>query len=267
MTTVADENILARLSDSSLASLEKIEQFTSIDSTNKYLLGQVVPEAGRVRVAVAEQQTAGRGRHGRTWQSPPAIGVYLSLAYTFRYAPRNLPPLSLAIGVGIVRSLQQLGIRGLGLKWPNDIVACNGKVGGILSEVITGRKNLPSVVVGIGLNVDFDLISDHLNISSSIGKATDLKCCCDALPDRAALVSALVDGGFAALREYDQHGITSFIESWQAIDWLRGQRVTVDGQDGLVTGMAEGIGDDGALLIRTKEESRRIVSGSVRLAG
>ena len=100
------------------------------------------PPGGRpFRVAIADQQTAGRGRHYRRWVSPPGAGLYMSFAYSFEDPPENLPSLTLAIGVGVIAALQEFNIEGVSLKWPNDIVALDGKLGGILTEFQSGTTS------------------------------------------------------------------------------------------------------------------------------
>jgi len=133
--------------------LDKLEAFSSIASTNTYLLAQPAPAVGRYRVAIADHQTSGRGRHNRRWLSAPGSGLCLSLSYTFAKTPEQLPGLTLAIGVGVVGALQHLEVDGVSLKWPNDIVALDGKLGGILTEVQSGFSDGATVVTGIGLNV------------------------------------------------------------------------------------------------------------------
>jgi BirA family transcriptional regulator, biotin operon repressor / biotin---[acetyl-CoA-carboxylase] ligase len=145
--------IRAALSAEAGSKLDELELFGSIASTNTYLLAQPPPVPQRCRVAIANHQTSGRGRHYRRWVSPPGAGLCLSLAYTFEERPYELPSLTLAIGVGMVDVLKSLGVDGIKLKWPNDIVALGGKLGGILTEVQSRNDGGATVVTGIGLNI------------------------------------------------------------------------------------------------------------------
>ena len=150
-----DAAVLRRaLAEASLASLEDLEVFASIPSTNTHLLAKSPPAAGRLHVALADHQTAGRGRRARQWLSPPGAGLCLSVAYTFAEPPGQLPCLTLAIGVGIVHALETLGVGGIGLKWPNDIVVRESKLGGMLAESHGVSTSGAAVVVGIGINLD-----------------------------------------------------------------------------------------------------------------
>ena len=130
------------LSECTRAKLESLELFGEIASTNTYLMSQPAPTAGHCRVAIADHQTSGRGRHNRHWLSHPGDGLCLSLAYTFEKAPEHLPALTLALGVGVIGALQGLNVSGCRLKWPNDIVARDGKLGGILTEAVKAAEVL-----------------------------------------------------------------------------------------------------------------------------
>ena len=109
------------------ARMDQLDVFDEIDSTNSYLLQQPAPGPGRHRVAVADHQTAGRGRHSREWISAPGSSLCLSVAYTFDGQPENLPGLTLAIGVAARDALSVAGVDNVLLKWPNDLVADDGK--------------------------------------------------------------------------------------------------------------------------------------------
>ena len=136
MTNLDADAILGGLGEFASHRIEEFETFAEIESTNSYLLQQPAPSPGRVRVALTDNQTAGRGRHGRTWQSPPGSGLCLSMGYTFARQPSNLPALTLAIGLGVTEALSEVGVHGVLLKWPNDLMADDGKLGGILTETL-----------------------------------------------------------------------------------------------------------------------------------
>jgi len=245
--------------------LEFLEVFAEIESTNNYLLDQPRPLPGRFRVALAEHQTAGRGRRDRTWQSPRASGLCMSISYTFAEKPQRLPCLTLAIGIGVAQALEILGINGIGLKWPNDIVACDGKAGGILTEVMPGQSAELTVVVGIGLNVDFSRADVEIDIPGRMGRATDLRCCTAELPDRAVMSARLIEQLFDTLAHFDAHGFDPYFELWSRYDWLRGQQVSLDTPTAQVVGKVQGIETDGAVIIKTASGPQSFHSGSVSL--
>lgn len=253
------------LTDLANTKLEKIEVFSSIASTNTYLLAQPAPPAGRYRIAIADHQTSGRGRHYRRWISAPGAGLCLSMSYTFARMPEQLPALTLALGVAVVESLRQIGVDGVSLKWPNDIVALDGKLGGILTEVQSGSGDGVTVVVGLGLNVnmrertDFDAESDWAH------SAVDLNSLMEAPPERELLAATVIEHLYISMAKFEAHGLV--IAEWQRHDWLLGREITVDIPDKQITGTAAGVDEDGALIVETSNGQRRVISGSIVMAG
>jgi BirA family biotin operon repressor/biotin-[acetyl-CoA-carboxylase] ligase len=248
------------------ARLECLEVFQEIDSTNDYLLAQTRPTAGFCRVVLAESQTAGRGRRGRSWLSPRYSGIYLSVAYTFAKSPRHLSSLTLASGIAVASVLERLGARDVALKWPNDIIAGDAKVGGILVESVATRNGGATIVAGVGLNVDLSLADRGSRESIAREQATDLNSCTQTLPDNSTLSIALIEGLINGIIQYEAEGFSRFVEEWSRLDWLIGRQIhaEVDGEE--VNGMANGIAEDGALMLDTKNGIQRVASGSVRLA-
>ncbi|MCH8073530.1 MAG: biotin--[acetyl-CoA-carboxylase] ligase [Proteobacteria bacterium] len=267
MSLLTADNIREPISGESLSHLDILEVFAEIESTNSFLLDQPCPSPGRYRVALTEHQTAGRGRMGRSWCSPPASGLCMSMAFTFSSMPENFPSLSLAVGIGIVQALERFGIRGISVKWPNDIVARGGKLGGVLSEVLPANAQGVTVVVGIGLNIDLENTDTESRVTSRLGRVVDLASCCDELPSRSVISAALIECLFDTMVRFEADGFSPFYAMWQRYDWLRGLEITIETFDGLVEGVADGIDSDGALLLKTKGELRRFTTGSVTLNG
>jgi len=247
--------------------LDKLEAFSSIASTNTYLLTQPAPAAGRFRVAIADHQTSGRGRRHRRWVSAPGSGLCLSFSYTFAKTPEHLPGLTLAIGVGVVSALQGLEVGAISLKWPNDIIALDGKLGGILTEVQSGAGDGVTVVAGVGLNVHIRERADFGAESDWAYRAVDLHSIMNDAPKRELLAGAIVNHLFTTFRKFETAGFAEFADDWQSHDWLRYKEVTVDMPDRQVTGIAAGVDDDGALIIESKSGRTRVISGSVVTAG
>lgn len=255
------------LAAESKAQLDELEVFGSIASTNTYLMSQPPPAVGRVRVAIADHQTSGRGRHYRRWLSPPGAGLYMSFAYSFGKQPDNLPSLTLAIGVGVVEALQELGITGVSLKWPNDIVALDGKLGGILTEMQTRPKEGVTVVTGIGLNVALPDDMESKIESDWAARTVDLSAICKELPSPIRIASTLLDQLHGVMQRFETCGFDGFVEHWLRYDWLHSRKVIIDQSDKRVPGIAAGIDRDGALLVETDAGIARVVSGSVLVAG
>ncbi len=249
------------------ARMDQLEVFAEIESTNTYLLQQHAPAAGKLRVAIADHQTAGRGRQDREWISAPGSSLCLSLAYTFSARPDNLPGLTLAIGVAALNALRHSGIDDVYLKWPNDLVAQDGKLGGMLAESQFRGDSGATVVAGIGINFDLPMQLIQDNASRWAQRAVDLNTLVRRPPSRETVSGALIDNIVETLTVFEAQGFSAFAASWRQHDWLRGRHITVERSDGSISGTASGIDDDGALLILSGDSMARVISGSIVLNG
>ena len=265
-----DAEAIRRLLDAETAGrLASFDAFDEIGSTNSYLMQQPRPEPGRARVALTDNQTAGRGRHGRTWVAPRGSGICLSMSYTFGRAPENLPALTLAIGMGVIDALSRHGIGGIGLKWPNDLIAADGKLGGILTEAQAGSGGAMTIVTGVGINVD---LGDGLDIAAddraALGVA-DLATFASSVPSGDGLAAALIDGLCATFLAYESSGFAAFARRWAGVDWLLGRELTVStAGENRIAGVGAGLADDGALLVSADDgRLHRVTSGTVELGG
>jgi BirA family biotin operon repressor/biotin-[acetyl-CoA-carboxylase] ligase len=242
--------------------LASLDVFSEIDSTNSYLMQTTGPKPGMISIAATSNQTAGRGRHGKSWESPPGSGLCLSVAYTFAAQPGNLPALTLALGLGAVAALQELGAAGLEIKWPNDLMARDAKLGGILTEVQQNSRGAVTIVAGIGINVD---LQNKLDLGRSV---VDLKSICDVTPAHEEIAGKIATHLLGAYIEFEEQGFEAVVSQWSQYDWLRGREITVHTADRPLSGIAAGIADDGALLVDTAESgTQRISSGTITVAG
>ncbi len=247
--------------------LGDLSVFAEIDSTNSYLMQMSGPAPGEMDVAVTSNQTAGRGRHGKTWQAPPGSGLCLSAAYTFASRPENLPALTLALGVGAITALEELGAYGIEVKWPNDLVALDGKLCGILTEVQSRAGGAVTVVTGIGVNIDLQDDPDFAAKSDWARQVVDLKSICTP-PSHEQIAGALLTHFMQAFLEYEKTGLAAISHRWSLYDWLLGREVVIDTATAQITGVGAGIAEDGALLIDTPDSGiKQITSGTVVLAG
>lgn len=267
--SLSADAIRGQLGDAA-ARLETLEVLAKTESTNSYLMQEVAPSAGKFRIVATDNQTAGRGQHGRIWQSPPGSGLCLSMAYTFASKPENLPAMTLAVGLGVVHALKTHGIDGVQLKWPNDLVARNSKLGGILTETRSesgGTGGGITVVIGIGLNVNFGRQPNPSIDGAWAERAIDLRSFARTVPDSNAMTSSLVDTLSRILIDYEAGGFNQFRDEWHRYDWLRGRTVTIEAPRRQITGVAVGVAHDGALLLDTpRVGTQRISTGTVRLA-
>ncbi|HEY8507724.1 MAG TPA: biotin--[acetyl-CoA-carboxylase] ligase [Steroidobacteraceae bacterium] len=242
--------------------LARLDVAWCVDSTNTALVERPNPPVGKSEVLLAEFQTAGRGRRGRTWFAPPGGAVCLSLSWTFPQVPRDVGSLSLAIGVCVLRALGAHGVQGVRLKWPNDVLLGDHKLGGILIELRAESAGPASVVIGIGLNVALgaDLIR---KIAATGIRATDLSGAGLQTPARNLLVARLIECCVNGLQEFEKDGLRSFVDEWRHADALRGREITVSGMEEVQSGVSRGIDLSGALLVETRNGLKKFISGEV----
>ncbi len=264
MNVLQAEKIRRSLSPELCQSLVALDTFDVIASTNTYLLEANKPSAGGLRVAIANTQTHGRGRHGKAWYSPAGAGLWLSLAYTFTTPPTRLPALTLAVGATLAEELRQLGVVEVALKWPNDLLVGKRKLGGILLESCAAGM---TAVIGIGINIALPKNANS-HIKTGI-MPIDLSELLPSVPGIEGLAAALIERLGATLQIFDRDGFDPFRASWSVFDALAGKDVVVQRADAeqvdIVHGIAHGIAADGALMVHGDEGIQRIVSGSVSL--
>lgn len=232
-----------------------------IDSTNRFLSSKLSESGTHGSICLAESQTAGKGRGGRTWVSPFGHNIYFSLAWRYSGGPASVSGLSLAIGVSVVRALSALGISDLGLKWPNDVLWNGKKLGGILIELSGDTHGPCAVVVGLGLNYA---------MSRDVGAAicqewVDLDTITHASnPGRNQLVASLINEILPAVAEFDQTGLGPFLIDWRGLDGMKGKDVVLHMGSRKFAGTVVGISDDGLILLNTDDEGiRTFASGEV----
>jgi BirA family biotin operon repressor/biotin-[acetyl-CoA-carboxylase] ligase len=244
----------------------KVEVLFEIDSTNTYLYAAAPPPPGSARVAFAEIQHAGRGRRGRSWLAPFGSGLTFSLAWTFAETPPGLPALGLALGVAVAEALRGVGLDEVRLKWPNDIVWRQRKLGGLLLQLRTEPGGPATVVAGLGLNLSLPPGSrEHLEREGALPVADLDEAMAGNAPGRNALASTLAAALLAALDEFARRGFEAFAPRWAALDALAGAQVRVTHVSGDVEGEARGADADGALLVAVNGRVERFHSGDVSL--
>lgn len=261
---LAADQIAERLSDAVRKRVRSLEVAWSIDSTNTVLLSRPNPVNGSSEIVLAEYQSAGRGRRGRTWIAPPGGSICMSLSWTFRDVPAELGALGLIIGVCEMRALRDLGVIDARLKWPNDLLVNDRKLGGILIELRAETDGPACVVIGIGLNVA--LGAPLLEKIAETGiPATDLVTAGLTPISRNAVAGAILDHCIRGLLDFEREGLRPFIEDWRNVDALRGRMVDIKGATGdVIRGLARGVDLHGALLVETADEGmRKFVSGDV----
>lgn len=256
------ERIMHLLPAAVASQLQHGETRWQTTSTNSELLERSTVTPGKFDFLSAEYQTAGRGRRARRWMAPPGGAICLSLSWCFASTPANVGALSLAIGVCALRALASLGPLALTLKWPNDLVSGQDKIGGILTELRAEADGPALVVVGIGLNISLgQRIKQELLDAGA--RSADLAGLGVAECDRNQLTAALLTECIEGLRRFERSGFESFIADWRRADALAGKPVLVSAADELIAGHARGIDVAGALCVQTREGLRRFATGEV----
>lgn len=252
------EHILAHLPPAVSAAVAGLEIGWSLGSTNSELLRRSAPLRG-TEVLLAERQTGGRGRRGRQWASPLAANIYLSLSRAFAGGLSRMGGLSLAAGVAVGEALQQLGIAGVGLKWPNDLVVDGRKLGGLLVEGGGEFAGPARAVIGLGLNVRMPA-----RIAATIDQPwIDLDTLAGAPVSRNDVVAVLLTHLLPALDQFEQEGLAPFLQRYARLDVLAGRQVRVEDAGALHQGLACGLAEDGALRVSIQGAERRFHAGEV----
>lgn len=244
----------------------RLEVLFAVGSTNTYLYDASAPLPGQPRVVIAELQHAGRGRRGRSWLAPFGSGLTFSVGWTFADTPPGLPALGLAVGVGLARALQAIGLADARVKWPNDLVWQRRKLGGLLLQLRSEAGGPASIVAGLGVNVALPQEARDSLIAPGAQPVADLaEALGGRLPGRNVLAATLAAAMLDTFDEFGREGFTAFAPRWAALDALAGAHVRVAQTDGDVEGEACGTDADGALLVRVAGQVRRFHSGDVSL--
>jgi len=245
---------IAALSTSGVA----VEVVAQTGSTNADLLARAGALSGPL-LLVAEHQTAGRGRAGRSWLSSSEGSLTFSLAWRFEGGPQSLLGLPLAVGVALGDALGGLGVQ-VGLKWPNDVLKDGDKLAGILIETQSAPGGGVWAVIGIGLNL---VMPDDMEaqLGRSAAGAPWL-----ARMERDVLMAALLDALAGSLRLFAAQGFAAFSTRWNLRHAWQGRTVVIlDNGAVLHEGLAAGVDDMGRLLLDTADGRITVMAGDVSL--
>lgn len=242
--------------------ISKLEIHHSINSTNNYLVEMSHQTKQTGVVCFAEYQTAGKGRRGREWVSPFGSNIYLSILWQFQNGPASISGLSLAVGVAVIRALNECGVEGVGLKWPNDIYWQQKKLAGILIEV-AGETNGPcSAVIGLGLN--FYLAKDKAKTITQDWVDLSQILIESPVNIRNKLAATLLNHLMPMISNFEQDSLTRYIDEWRSYDCMKGQDVQIFMGQNVFSGVVEGIDDNGLLLLKDEQgQVKAFASGEV----
>jgi len=229
------------------------------DSTNDDAARLARAGARHGTVVIARAQRAGRGRDGRAWASPRDAGLYLSAVIRPPLPLVDVPPVTLAIGIGVCDAARTMGAAAM-LKWPNDVLVHGKKLAGVLVEAHSQGNRLESIVVGIGVNLAAAALPPEL-----LATATTLEHATGAPVDRAAFIEQLLAQVERWMDRYIASGLSAIAPSWhERMAQGIAARARVDGAD--LSGEVAGLDGDGALLLRDSVgRLHRVRSGDVEV--
>jgi BirA family biotin operon repressor/biotin-[acetyl-CoA-carboxylase] ligase len=231
------------------------------ESTSSYLFNRLDSEKSHGNAVFAEYQSNGRGRRGNQWLSPLASGVCVSVAWHFDAAPNALGLLSLYMGVATARTLSALGVDDIGLKWPNDIVINDKKLGGVLLELRGEASGPVDVIVGVGVNYDLPEFA-----SADIDKAvTDMCSLTEKRLSRNKIASTLLSNIFEILQELQSGTSSNLLDEWRQYDQSLGRRAKLILLGKEIEGILKGVDNQGSLLMDVDGQLKSFTSGEVSL--
>jgi len=232
--------------DSAPAAIVRLD---TVDSTQSVAFGLAERGAADRTVVVADQQLAGRGRHGRIWRAPAGTSLLASIIVRPRLSQALLPTLSPMTAVATAEALRRVAPVAARVKWPNDVLVGGKKIAGILLE-----SRAPVIIIGIGVNLGQREFPPEL-----AGHATSVALETGCAPDRETMLAALLEEFDAWRVRFEREGFGAVREQWRMLSDTLGRHVTLDG----VTGIAVDLDVDGALLIDAGGTVRRVIAGEI----
>ena len=228
-----------------------------IDSTNEFLL-QHFEQLPKGALCLTEHQQAGRGRRGRQWQSPFAGQIILSFTWQVPQS-RGLNGLSCVIALGVMHAFLELGLYGFQVKWPNDILINERKLAGILVEIVNNKNGQFNLVVGIGMNVSLGV---QQNINQPWAEMHEFY----SDVSREELIEQMVKSIYQYLQQFEQHGINAeWQQQWLEHDAFWSMPVNLIGERETISGIAQGIDENGYLQLKTEQGIVKFNAGEVSL--
>lgn len=253
------DQIRSNISDEIIPLVSSIDRQQVIDSTNTSLL-ESADDQIHGRICLAEYQTAGRGRHGRSWVAPFASGLCFSIGWQFFKKIDQLQLISLLPAVALIRILKSLNLKNVGVKWPNDILCDGDKLAGILIEMPKNISdpNRHTVVIGLGINV-----YNRAQLIEQPWTSLDQKL--DLIPSRSKLAGLLITEIFGLLKKVEEEGFENIRNEWRTYDLLINKPVAVLVGDEKQNGISRGINDDGSIIVEINGELKSFMSGEISL--
>ena len=230
--------------------------YENVDSTNT--VGEALAKKGKAEgtVIIADSQEKGRGRLGRLWLSPPGLNIYMSMVFRPEIEPKDTTLITIMAAVGCTVALRRVTGLNVTIKWPNDLIAYDKKIGGILTEIRIANKKVKYAVTGIGINVnmDSDALPDEIKeIATSIKIETGIPY------SRAEILTEIlnqIDYWYGVFKEKRRKEL---LYEWQLLTSTLGKQVKIITSKETLTGLAESIDNEGMLVLRLATGSSRVI--------
>ncbi|MDP6096473.1 MAG: biotin--[acetyl-CoA-carboxylase] ligase [Gammaproteobacteria bacterium] len=237
--------------------IRHIHWHDEIDSTNQEAIRKIQSGELDRALIIADCQTHGRGRRGREWIST-AAGIYMSLVWPVQGSSAELQGLSLVTALSVKSAMQESGINGLKLKWPNDVLHEGSKLAGILLELQSGSWGL-CLVIGIGVNICLDQAAqDKID-----RPATGINSIAGSHVDKNAIIAAMLDTLVTNVWRFEADGFGQYQEEWNRSDYFYNKSVIIHRGKSQIRGRSEGVDGSGALILQTANGLELITGGEV----
>ena len=243
---------------------KKIIYYKQLDSTNAEAVRLAVQGAKSGTVVVADSQTAGKGRRGRTWESPAKENIYMSMLLRPEFTVDKAPMLTLVMAYSIAQVIREYGFSQVQVKWPNDLILSGKKICGILTEMQLKEAQIDYVVIGVGVNVNTREFPPELE-----EKASSLYLESGKLFDRTVLIERIVENFNKTYEQFLKVQDLSFLsEAYNDMLVNVGREVQVLQPGSEYTAYALGINSQGELRVRTADgEEKHVYAGEVSVRG
>jgi len=240
---------------------KNIYHFYRVDSTNAFALRLIAHDrkVADGALILAEAQTAGRGRLGRSWHSEPENGLYLSMVLRPKIPPSLAPLFTLAAAVAMHNAVERDTRLDVDIKWPNDLLTGGRKISGILGEIQAEVDRVHALIIGIGVNVN------HSSFPPEVAeRATSLRIASGRMQSRIEILLEFLEEFETLMDRFERTGPATIIDQWtQNSSFANGRRLKIDDGVRVIEGFTRGLNPVGALRLETKGGIEEIYSGDV----
>ncbi len=260
--TIAEEEVASRLQTERMG--RQIRYFSRIDSTNQYAKRIAEEGAPDGTLIIADEQTAGKGRSGRTWVTPPAEAIAFTLLLRPKLSPDRISMVTLVMGLAVTNAVNSLYGVSAGIKWPNDVVIKGRKLCGILTEMSAEVRQVNYIVIGVGINANLTSFPEEIREI-----ATSLKLELGRDINRAELIARVMTEFERLYAEFEAQGdLGAVMQEYNELCLNAGSKVRVLDPNGEYTGTSRGINSMGELLVETEDgKMQEVYAGEVSVRG